>query len=168
MCLFEFLSEFAWAIFPTFPWWLSKNIQATRFSLAENKTKQQKKVNFKVTFGGLFSTTDTCSAKISWHCLKTDWWRFWWIMNCDFFLFAFWFWLNSSSSWVILCNHETWKLIFPRSEMMSLCSWVCWNADVCSLAFLQVLVLVQFGPKLDDIIISPQISLWTGNPRAKL
>lgn len=57
--------------------------------------KKSWKANFKVIFAVIPSTIDTCSAKLSWHGLKTDWRRFWWIMNCDFFLFAFWFWLNS-------------------------------------------------------------------------
>jgi len=42
MCLFEFLSEFAWAVFPNFPWYLSKNIQAMRFLLAGKKKKIMK------------------------------------------------------------------------------------------------------------------------------
>lgn len=41
MFLFEFLSEFAWAIFPTFLWYLSKNIQAMRFLLGKKSHEKQ-------------------------------------------------------------------------------------------------------------------------------
>lgn len=51
MRLFEFLSEFTWAIFPTFPWYLSNNVQATRFLLAEkNHEKQISKSQLQVFF----------------------------------------------------------------------------------------------------------------------